>query len=57
MQEVVRVANLELTGIFITEEYAGGKEQVAEKIAKGIKELLCIDDVKVLDAKDFVRDI
>ena len=57
MQEVIRVINLQLTGIFKAEEYEGGKEQAAEKLAKSIKELLCIDDVQVLDSKDFVMDV
>ncbi len=57
MQEVTRIINLQLTGIFQTEEYEGGTEENAKKLADGIKELLCLDDVLVLCAKDFVRDI
>ena len=57
MQEVTKVVNLQLTGIFKTEEYIGSKEEAVKKLAKGIEKLLNLDDVQVLNVKDFVRDI
>ena len=55
--EVTRIVTIQLTGIFNTEDYEGGAEEAAKKLADGIKEMLCLDDVQVLDAKDFVREI
>lgn len=57
MKEVTRIINLQITGIFKTEEYKGDANEAAKKLAAILKVTIDADDILVLEAKDFVRDI